>query len=240
MPQPTELDRQSETFAMSASEVTDSPESPANSQVKVTRRRSFPNSTVTVSALMLLATVSAYLLGRNQSLETALTKSTTSESQLFPTGHPSVTIDGQAYPMVDATAAVVGKKYSLATGPISDGTEGLFMLDHNSGLLQCQVIYPRQGKMMASFSINAADGLGTGGKGGDYLMLTGRVDFPRASNRPAASVVVYVMDTSTGNFVCYGVPYNNQLENAGRIQQGAMVLVAQGSANPIIDRDRLR
>ncbi len=73
-----------------------------------------------------------------------------------------------------------------------------------------------------------ADALGTGGKGGEYLMLTGRVNFPRASNRPVASVVVYVMDTATGNYVCYGVPFNDSMVNAGRQQQGGLVFITKG------------
>ena len=144
------------------------------------------------------------------------------------------------FSMVDAAAAVSSEKFSLATGPVSDDGEGLFMLDHNTGVLQCQVIYPRIGRVGASFQTNVAEALGTGGKGGSYLMLTGRVNFPRSSNSPAASVAVYVMDTATGNFVCYGVPFNTSMVNAGRPQGGAMVLITSGSANTLIDRDQLR
>ena len=144
------------------------------------------------------------------------------------------------FALVDAAAAVSSEKFSLATGPVSDDGEGLFMLDHNTGVLQCQVIYPRIGRVGASFQTNVAEALGTGGKGGSYLMLTGRVNFPRSSNSPAASVAVYVMDTATGNFVCYGVPFNTSMVNAGRPQGGAMVLITSGSANTLIDRDQLR
>lgn len=187
--------------------------------------------------LVALIGCSAYLYGRNQTLQTTLQR-TLADAALA--SMPTMTIDGQEVPLVDATGAVVSDKFSIATGPISDDSDGFFMLDHNSGLLQCQVIYPRIGQVGASFAINAAGALGTSGKGGSYLMLTGRVNFPRASNRPAASVVVYVMDTATGNFVCYGVPFNESAVNSGRTQQGALVLITQGSANPLIDRDALR
>ncbi|MEM9828927.1 MAG: hypothetical protein AAF958_20235, partial [Planctomycetota bacterium] len=153
---------------------------------------------------------------------------------------PDIKIDGQSFPLMDAASAVVSDKFSVATGPVSEDGDGFFMLDHNSGLLQCQVIYPRTGLIGATFQTNVGEALGTGGKGGDYLMLTGRVNFPRASNRPAGNCVVYVMDTTTGSFACFGVPFNNVMVNSNRPQQGAMVLIARGSANPLIDRDNFR
>ncbi|GAA5507303.1 hypothetical protein [Novipirellula caenicola] len=144
------------------------------------------------------------------------------------------------FPKIDATSSVYSEKFSMATGPVSEDAEGLFVLDHNSGLLQCTVIYPRVGRFMASFTINVADALSSGGKGGSYMMVTGMADFPRASNRPAAPSVVYVLDTATGNYACYGIPFNRQLVNANQPQVAPMVLIATGSANPLVDRDALR
>ena len=143
-------------------------------------------------------------------------------------------------PLIGATAAVTGDKFSMATGNVSDDAEGLFVLDHNSGLLQCSVIYPRVGRFLAKFQINVAEALGTGAKGGQYMMVTGRAQFPRASNRPAAATVVYVMDNATGNYACYGIPFNHTLVARAAPQQGALVLIDTGSANPVVDRDDLR
>ncbi|TWU54459.1 hypothetical protein Poly51_31780 [Rubripirellula tenax] len=143
-------------------------------------------------------------------------------------------------PLLHANAAVSSEKYSIATGTISEEADGLFVLDHNSGLLQCSVIYPRLGRFMGQFTVNVGDALGTGGKGGSYLMLTGRADFPRASNNPVGSTVVYVMDTGTGNYASYYVPFNRQAVTTGRAQQDLIKLIATGSANPVIDRDALR
>jgi hypothetical protein len=143
-------------------------------------------------------------------------------------------------PLIDATAAVTSEKYSIATGHISEDSEGLFVLDHNSGLLQCSVIYPRVGKYLALFTANVAEALGTGGKGGKYMMVTGHASFPRASNRPAASTVVYVMDSATGNYACYGIPFDQTAVPRATPQQGVMVLIHTGAANPVINRDNLR
>ena len=143
-------------------------------------------------------------------------------------------------PLLEASSAVSSEKYSIATGSVSEDADGLFVLDHNSGLLQCSVIYPRMGQFMARFTINVNEAVGTGAKGGKYMMLTGRAQFPRASNRPAASTVVYVMDTASGNYACYGIPFDRVAMNANRQQQGVLVLIATGTANPVIDRDDLR
>ena len=144
-------------------------------------------------------------------------------------------------PLLNAAAAVSDEKYSIATGIVSEEADGFFVLDHNSGLLQCNVIYPRVGgKFMARFSTNVNEAVGTGAKGGKYMMLTGRAQFPRASNRPAAATVVYVMDTASGNYACFGIPYDRVVANANRPQQGAMILLTTGTANPVIDRDNLR
>lgn len=144
------------------------------------------------------------------------------------------------FPLLKATSAVTSEKFSMATGEVSEEADGLFVLDHNSGLLQCSVVYPRMGRFMAQFTVNVGEALGTGGKGGSYLLLTGRADFPRASNNPVGSTIVYVMDTATGNYASYYVPYNRQAMTAGRPQQDLIKLIATGSANPIIDRDSLR
>jgi hypothetical protein len=143
-------------------------------------------------------------------------------------------------PLINATAAVTSEKYSIATGGVSDDSEGLFMLDHNSGLLQCTVIYPRLGKFMALFTANVAEALGTGAKGGRYMMVTGDANFQRSSSNPVALTVVYVMDTATGNYACYGIPFAQTAVPRNKPQQGAMVLINTGTANPVIDRDNLR
>ncbi len=142
---------------------------------------------------------------------------------------------------IEASSAVSSEKYSIATGMVGDEADGIFVLDHNSGLLQCHVIYPRMSQFMATFSVNVADGLGTGAKGGNYLMVTGRAEFPRASNRPiGANTLVYVLNNATGNFIAYAVPFDRTAVNAGRPQKGVLIPMGAGQANPVIDRDAAR
>lgn len=52
--------------------------------------------------------------------------------------------------------------------------------------------------------------------------------------------MVYVLDTSTGGYACYGVPYNRVAETSGQPQQNNLVLIGAGQARQSIDRDSLR
>jgi hypothetical protein len=175
-----------------------------------------------VLATLLSTSAAAYFAGRNGAIQ-------------------ADQLQGQ-FPLINATAAVSSEKYSIATGPMGGDSEGFFVLDHNSGLLQCSVIYPRARppQFLAQFQINVADALGTGAKGGSYMMVTGTAQFLTSSSNPAASSVVYVIDTASGNWACFGIPFNRAFENSNRPQQAAMLLLNTGSANPVIDRDNLR
>ena len=145
-----------------------------------------------------------------------------------------------AFPTIEASTAATSEKFSMATGVLGGDAEGVFVLDHNSGLLQCSVMYPRTRTFGAIFTINVADALATGGKGGQYIMVTGLSGFTSSSNNPAGASLVYVLDTATGNYACYGVPFNRSFMNTGRPQQGVLQLIATGTANPLLDRDSLR
>ena len=145
-----------------------------------------------------------------------------------------------AFPTIEASTAASSEKFSMATGVLGGDAEGVFVLDHNSGLLQCSVMYPRTRTFGAMFTINVADALATGGKGGQYIMVTGLSGFSSSSNNPAGASLVYVLDTATGNYACYGVPFNRSFMNTGRPQQGVLQLIATGTANPLLDRDSLR
>ncbi|MCM2372981.1 hypothetical protein [Aporhodopirellula aestuarii] len=150
------------------------------------------------------------------------------------------TVNWAGLPIANASAAVTSEKFSMCTGLISEESEALFVLDHNSGLLQCSVLYPRLGRFMATYTVNVADALGMDAKGGNYIMATGTADFPSSSNRPLGFSVVYVLDTASGNYASYGIPFDRTAMKANRPQQGVLFLIGQGTANPVVDRDDLR
>lgn len=143
-------------------------------------------------------------------------------------------------PQIDATASATSDEFSLATGLVSSEAEGVFVLDHSTGLLQCNVLYPRSGQFGAAFQANVKEALGGGGKNTKYLMVTGTASFPGNSSRGgAANCVVYVLDTTTGTYACYGIPFNESMVNRAP-QMGAMLLMATGMARQALDRDALR
>lgn len=132
---------------------------------------------------------------------------------------------------IDAVGAVSSEKFSIATGVVSEEAEGFFVLDHNSGVVQCNVFYPRVGKFMASFTGNASELVGAGGKGGGYLMVTGQADMSRGA-RPGvlAPTLLYVLDTSSGNYGVFAIPFDRQALAQGRPQQGLMIPMGTGTA----------
>ena len=149
-----------------------------------------------------------------------------------------LSMDAFTLPAIDATAAVASDNFAIATGHVAGEVEGLFVLDNNTGLLQCAVIYPRIGRFAANFTANVGDALASRGKGSKYLMVTGIADFRQASNNPMGQSVVYVLDSSTGNYACYAIPFSRVMMNANQPQTGPLQLIAVGNASPVIDRDR--
>jgi hypothetical protein len=189
------------------------------------RRALLVCSVITLSSLF----VAAYFAGQTHALRSANAEHTNAGSTSLPS----------SFPKLDATAAVSSEKFSMATGFVADRAEALFVLDHNSGLLQCSVMYPRMSKFLGLFTVNVQDALGTG-KGSEYMMATGLVDIPNSNSNPVGSSVVYVLNTSTGMYACYYIPFRRTDMNSGRPQQGNLVLLATGSADPVVDRDALR
>lgn len=144
--------------------------------------------------------------------------------------------DANAFPFpmpktIDAVGSVSSEKYSIATGVISEEAEGFFVLDHNSGIVQCSVFYPRVGKFMASYTGNAGELVGAGGKGGSYLMVTGQADMTRGG-RPGtlAPTLLYVLNTASGNYGVFSIPFDRQALAQGRPQQGLMIPMGTGTA----------
>jgi hypothetical protein len=141
---------------------------------------------------------------------------------------------------IDATASAIGEDFSMATGQVSADAEGVFVLDHNSGLLQCNVLYPRTGQFGAAFVANVKDALGGGGKNSKYLMVTGAAQFGGNASRGAANCVVYVLDQSSGAYACLGIPFSESLVNGRTPQMGPMTIISIGQAKVALDRDAMR
>ena len=134
--------------------------------------------------------------------------------------------------VLKADTAARGKAMSMATGFIDRNrtVEGLFVLDHLSGLLQCWVVNPRNGQIAGVYSANVNDHLEIA-KGGeiDYVMTTGNFEIDgRQGNDSPADCICYVGDGGSGRVVGYSLFYDRQLIPQNRQQQGELVVVARG------------
>ncbi|MCA9217327.1 MAG: hypothetical protein KDB27_29865 [Planctomycetales bacterium] len=125
-----------------------------------------------------------------------------------------------------ADSAASNESFAMATGLVDQDVEGLFTLDYFSGELQCVVLNRRTGKFNGQFKTNVTADLGVG-QNSKYLLATGRVNSP---GRQGGNSVVYVMDTTSGNFAAYGVPWRVDLSSRGQPQTGILALIDVGRA----------
>ena len=80
--------------------------------------------------------------------------------------------------LLHASATHGSDEFAIATGAVSEDTEGIFFLDFLTGELSCFVLYPRQGVFGGQFKINVVDHLGIQrGKNPKYVIVTGVTEF---------------------------------------------------------------
>ena len=151
-------------------------------------------------------------------------------------GNPSSVENADALPIVlKADTANSGKAITVSTGLIDEGVEGLFILDHLSGNLQCWVMNPQTGGVAAMFLANPATDMGIA-KGGDtdFVMCTGGFIYQgrgrRTGNLRPASCICYVADGNSGKVVGYSLLYDRQAALKGGTQEGSLEVVCRGVA----------
>jgi hypothetical protein len=132
-----------------------------------------------------------------------------------------------------ADTASRGEKLSFATGIIDTNLEGLFVLDHLTGTLQCWVVNPRSGGVAAIYQANVGTTLSSEKDGkADYVMATGTIDFTGlqsiGNNLRPANCVVYVGEGNSGKVVGYSLFFNRSAMLAGRAQGGQLQEVCVG------------
>ena len=134
-----------------------------------------------------------------------------------------------------AMATDTGKTFSIATGSIADGVEGIFCLDFLTGDLQCWVLNNRTNQLGAYSSYNVIKDLGVEqGKSPQYLMVTGLAGLRGGGSgmRPS-ECLVYVADANSGNIAAYAVSWNQALASRGGVQQMQMVPVFKQAARHV-------
>ena len=125
--------------------------------------------------------------------------------------------------VLHASSATSGDSFAIATGPIDQDAEGVFVVDFLTGNLQCSVLNKRTAKFSALFRTNVARDLGVS-KNAKYQIVTGSVNFSHGASivRPGMSVV-YVLDTSSGKMIAYGIPWQREAATTGRPQIGSLL-----------------
>ncbi|MEC8338677.1 MAG: hypothetical protein VXZ84_11095 [Planctomycetota bacterium] len=135
---------------------------------------------------------------------------------------------------VHASTASGTDGFSVATGPIDENVEGLFLLDGLTGDLTCSVVSVFNGKFFARMQRNVLNDLSLDNdKNTRLLMVTGSWRFrSQTSQRRPSNSLVYVVDSSSGNYAAYAVPWNKLAANKGR--QGnhvdEIILLDKGTA----------
>ncbi|HUE73575.1 MAG TPA: hypothetical protein VMP01_22045 [Pirellulaceae bacterium] len=139
-----------------------------------------------------------------------------------------------------AAAAHGNETFAIATGPMDNNVDGIFLLDYLTGDLTCFVLHPRVGKFTIAFKTNVVKDLPQEqGKKPAYALATGRVSVLGTSSnlRPAASAV-YVADCNTGRFAAYTMPWNEGvIRNTTNLIAAPMTLQDAGKARDLKLRD---
>ena len=150
-----------------------------------------------------------------------------------------VALQQPAAPMAElplfASATDTGETMSIATGPIEEEMEGLFILDFVTGDLACAVLNPRTYTVGGVFRTNIVAHLDIDkAKKPAYLMTTGNATFvgKGVSSQPGRCVV-YVCDQNTGNFGAFSLSWNRTAAQKGVVQGGELIALYKGNARAV-------
>ena len=127
-----------------------------------------------------------------------------------------------------ADSASGGKTISMATGSITRDADGLFILDHLAGTLQCWLLNSRTGSVGGIYvaDLNTALGLDKGEP--DFVMTTGDFFIRSNGSLRAANTVCYVGEGKSGKVAGFSLTYDNAGIQQGKVQQGELKMVCSG------------
>lgn len=131
--------------------------------------------------------------------------------------------------MLNASSAAGGKSMAMATGPVDDSLEAIFVLDFLTGELYCWVLGP-SGGWMAQYRTNVVAEFGGTDKerAPEYVMTTGFVQLRGRSGNDPANTVCYVGDANSGKVCAFSFEWDRTSARSGREQSGLLVKIAEG------------
>ena len=121
-------------------------------------------------------------------------------------------------PPVQALTSLADDAFAVCTVPLGVETEGLFILDFETGDLSGAVLNQATSRFGVSYKRNVLKDLGFKPgqvKNPKFLLVSGAADL-RQSAVPLAQSVLYVTDSTTGTTVVYGIPWSGQQAQAGQ------------------------
>ena len=84
-----------------------------------------------------------------------------------------------------ATATAQTEKFTMATGPVDEESEGVFFLDYVTGNLKCAVVSPLTGTFLSVLETNILDDMKVDPtKNPRFLMVTGNNAYRRIAGAP--------------------------------------------------------
>ncbi len=119
---------------------------------------------------------------------------------------------------VFAATAAADDSFAACTAAMSDGVEGLFLLDFETGDLTGGVLNRGTATFATTYRSNVLEDLGFKPgkvKGPRFLLTSGLADFGGTAGNTMAGSVLYVTDALTGVTVAYGIPWNAQQAAGG-------------------------
>ncbi|MBM4020834.1 MAG: hypothetical protein FJ284_01050 [Planctomycetes bacterium] len=134
---------------------------------------------------------------------------------------------GLRLPVARAASSLAVGSFAVCTAPIDMTTEGVFILDFETGDLSGGVL-SSAGKFTTTYRYNVLKDLGF--KPGQvkepkFLLVPGRVAFSGNAGNRMAQAAIYVTDAGTGVTAAYGIPWNAQQATAGKPVSGELVLL---------------
>ncbi|MFV2069672.1 MAG: hypothetical protein ACC645_22120 [Pirellulales bacterium] len=128
---------------------------------------------------------------------------------------------------VHATATWATEGFTIATGPVDERTEALYVLDTLTYDLRAVVLNNQVGRFLAFFTYNIGNDFEIdSGKNPKFLMVTGVADVPRGRGRQIQTrSVVYIAEANSGQVACYLIPWNQTFQSARKPQYGNFVFV---------------
>lgn len=126
---------------------------------------------------------------------------------------------------VHAVATQAAEGFAIATGPVDDRTEALYVLDTLTFDLRAVVLNNQVGRFLAFFAYNIRNDFDLDpSKPPKFLVVTGLADVPRGYGRQVQTrSVVYIAEANTGQVAAYLIPWNQTFQSARKRQNGTFV-----------------